>query len=48
MGRVVLGSEVMGMRLTKGEITAMLMAGAMLYIATEFIIWAITGAYIGK
>lgn len=36
------------MRLTKDEIIAMLMAGAMLYIATETLIWAITGAYIGK
>ena len=36
------------MRLTKDEIIAMLMAGAMLYIATEFLIWALTGAYIGK
>ena len=36
------------MRLTRDEIIAMIMAGAMLYIATEFVIWAITGAYIGK
>ena len=36
------------MRLTKDEIIAMLMAGAMLYVATEVVIWAITGAYIGK
>jgi hypothetical protein len=36
------------MRLTKDEVFAMLAAGAMLYIATEVVIWAITGAYIGK
>ena len=36
------------MRLTKDEFFAMLAAGAMLYIATEVVIWAITGAYIGK
>ena len=31
------------MRMTRDEIIAMLMAGAMLYIATETLIWAITG-----
>lgn len=31
------------MRLTKDEVFAMLAAGAMLYIATETLIWAITG-----
>ena len=36
------------MRLTKDEVFAMLAAGAMLYIATEVVIWALTGAYIGK
>ena len=36
------------MRLTRDEILAMLAAAAMIYIATEVVIWAITGAYIGK
>ena len=48
MGRVVLGSEDMGMRFTRDELFAMVAAAAMIYIATEFVIWAITGAYIGK
>ena len=48
MGRDVLDSEVVWMRLTRDEILAMLAAAAMIYIATEVVIWAITGAYIGK
>ena len=48
MGRDVLDSEVVWMRLTRDEILSMLAAAAMIYIATEVVIWAITGAYIGK
>ena len=34
--------------LTKGEALAMLAAGVMIYIATEMVIWAITGSFIGR
>lgn len=36
------------MKLTTDEFLAMIGAGIMLYIATEVVVWAITGAYIGK
>ncbi len=36
------------MRFTRDELFAMVAAAAMIYIATEVVIWAITGAYIGK
>ena len=36
------------MRLNSGEVLAMLGAGVMIYIATEMIIWAITGSFIGR
>lgn len=38
----------MGMKLDRSDILSMLAAGVMLYIATEMVIWAITGSYIGK
>ena len=36
------------MRLSKNDVFAMIGAGIMIYIATEMVIWAITGSYIGK
>lgn len=36
------------MRLNSSDIAAMLLAGVMIYIATECVIWAITGNYIGR
>lgn len=34
----------MGMRLDRSDILSMLAAGVMIYVATECVIWAITGS----